>query len=63
MYNKNDINLTKAILKEELKIDIDDNKLLEKTKKILKITYSIGGDFGEGTIRKVVKTCIEESII
>jgi hypothetical protein len=63
--SKKDMELTKKIIKEEMEkkninmtnIDFEDVAI-----KVLDISYSIGGGYGENTIRQIIDSMIKRNI-
>lgn len=53
---------SKKIISEEFQkcnIHISDDELDEKVVEVLNISYSIGGGYGENTIRKLIQSLIK----
>lgn len=63
--SKKDIELTKKIIKEEMEknnVDMTNIDIEDVAIKVLDISYSIGGGYGEDTIRKITDSMIKRNI-
>ena len=63
--SKKDIELTKKIIKEEMEknnVDMTNIDIEGVAIKVLDISYSIGGGYGEDTIRQITDSMIKRNI-
>lgn len=63
--SKKDIDITKKVIEEEMKknnIDITNIDFEDVAIKVLDICYSIGGGYGENTVRQIIGSMIKRNI-